>query len=89
MIKGINKRVIMLRLDGNRFYESACFVVRRDLEKKRDEERDMLREANRILEEIGQCGDKKSKGKFKKFIGWMIILLVGAVIGFGTALLFR
>ena len=84
MIKGINKRVVMLKLEGNRVYESACFVVRRDVERRREEERDMLKEANRILSEMELRGAKK-KGRFKRLMLCLIMLAVGAAIGIGLS----
>ena len=87
MIKGLNKQMVVLKLDGNRIYESACFVVRSDLEKKRDEEKDMLREANRILEEMELGRSKKKRGGGKRFLLWMLTLIVGAAIGFALSFL--
>jgi len=84
MIKGINKRVVMLKLDGNRVYESACFVVRRDVERRREEERDMLKEANRILSEMELRGAKK-KGRFKRLMLCLVMIAVGAAIGIGIS----
>ena len=87
MIKGINKQMVVLKLEGNRIYESACFVVRSDLERKRDEEKDMLREANRILEEMDLGKGRKRGGRGKKFLLWLLTLVVGAAIGFALAFL--
>ena len=77
--------MVVLKLEGNRIYESACFVVRSDLERKREEEKDMLREANRILEEMDIGKRKKKRGK--KFLLWLLTLVIGAVIGFGLGFL--
>lgn len=87
MIKGLNKQMVVLKLEGNRLYESACFVVRRDIEKRRDEEKDMLREANRILEEMAVGKDKKKRGRLKRFLLWTLTLAVGVLVGFGLSFL--
>ena len=87
MIKGLNKQMVVLKLEGNRIYESACFVVRSDLERRRDEEKDMLREANRILEEMELSRGKKKKGRGRRFLFWALTLLAGAAIGFALSFL--
>jgi hypothetical protein len=84
MIKGINKRVVMLRLEGNRLYESVCFVVRRDVERRREEEKDMLREANRILSEMELRGARK-KGRWKRAVLCALMLVIGIAVGAGLA----
>ena len=87
MIRGINKRVVMLKLEGNRIYESACFVVRRDVERKREEEKDMLKEANRILSEMELKAGRK-KGRLRRFFLSLLMLVLGVVMGVGLAWVF-
>ena len=88
MIKGINKQMILLKLENNRLYESACFVLRNDVERKKQEERDMLSEANRILAEMDIKKPKRvGRGGFRRFLFSAVLLLIGAAIGFGTAII--
>ncbi len=88
MIKGINKQMVVLKLDSNRLYESACFVLRNDIERKKQEERDMLSEANRILAEMEIKKPKKAtRGGFRRFLWAMLLLLIGGAVGFGIGFL--
>lgn len=50
MIRGAQKRMIVLRTRDSRVFEEAYFVVRREAEGDGASEQDMIREANRILE---------------------------------------
>lgn len=49
MLKGAEKRMIVIRTRESRVFEEAYFVLRRDAPRV-EGEADMLREANRILE---------------------------------------
>ena len=87
MIKGINKQMIVLKLESNRLYESACFVLRNDVERKRQEEKDMLNEANRILAEMDIKHPKREmRGRMGRFTRTMIVLMIGAAIGASSVL---
>ena len=87
MIKGINKQMIVLKLEDNRLYDSACFVLRTDVERRKQEERDMLTEANRILAQMDIKKPKKAtRGAFRRFLGGFLLLTVGAAIGFVASL---
>ncbi len=88
MVKGINKQMIVLKIEGNRIYESACFILRNEVQKSRDNERDMLNEANRILEGMElKKQKKKRRGGFWRFALSLLLLVVGAAIGFGLSFL--
>lgn len=50
MIRGAQKRMIVLRTRDSRVFEEAYFVMRREAEGDGASEQDMIREANRILE---------------------------------------
>lgn len=50
MLRGAEKRMIVVRTRGSRMFEEAYFVVRPEAERTVSAETDMLREANRILE---------------------------------------
>ncbi len=84
MVKGINKQIIVLKIDGHRLYESACFVLKKEASVTREKKSDMLAEANRILEEmeLGGGRQKKKRHILRKLLGGVLLLLVGAAIGF-------
>jgi hypothetical protein len=53
MLRGSQKRMIVVRTRDSRLFEEAYFVIRRSADEHSgdaDDEWDMLREANRILE---------------------------------------
>ncbi len=50
MLRGAQKQMIVVRTHGNRVFEEAYFVIRRDAARAEADESDMLREANRIIE---------------------------------------
>ena len=59
MVVGEEKRIICLRGEKNAAYDEVFFILRDGGVQPR--ERDMLREANRILEESMRRGEKKRK----------------------------
>ena len=83
MVKGINKQMIVLRIEGNRIYESACFILKNEVIRSRESEKDMLSEANRILEgmELRRFSRKK-RVWHKRVLFSLLLLLVGGAIGF-------
>ncbi len=50
MLRGAQKQMIVVRTHGNRVFEEAYFVIRRGAIQADADESDMLREANRIIE---------------------------------------
>ena len=89
MIKGVNKQMIVLRIDGNRIYESACFVLKNEITQSKESRKDMLDEANRLL---AQMDIKKARPR-KKRIFWrialpMLIFVLGAAAGFALSFVF-
>ena len=51
MIKGSRRQVIVVRTDRSRYFDEAYFVLRRGEVAARGNHGDILREANRILED--------------------------------------
>ena len=89
MVKGLNKQMIILRLEGNEIYESACFILKNEVNHSKETRKDMLAEANRLLGEmeIGRARSRKGRA-FGKFLLWMLVFLLGAILGFAIAFLF-
>ena len=87
MVKGVNKQMIVLRIEGNKFYESACFVLKNEITQSRETGKDMLDEANRLLGEmdIKKVRTKKKRGVLR-FLAWLSVFLLGAIIGFCISL---
>lgn len=88
MVKGINKQMIVLKLEGNRLYDSACFVLKNEVKQGREERKDMLYEANRILSEMDiKKVRPRRRGALRRVLLWLLIFLLGAAIGFCVSFL--
>lgn len=83
MVKGLNKQMIILHLDDGGIYESACFILKNEVPHSKENKKDMLAEANRLLceMELG-CARPKKRRAFGKFLLWMGVFLLGAAAGF-------
>ena len=88
MVKGINRQMVVVKLDGSGVFESACFILRREAKNQSEVSKDILYEANRIL---AQMDTKRAKPRRKSFLGRLIfglaILVLGIIIGFGLSFL--
>lgn len=81
-VKGTQRQVVVLRTGGNRFFEEALFVVRRETLRTRANEADMLIEANRILREsVPRTGRRRFP------LARVGLFLLGGLIGAGIVLL--
>lgn len=82
MLKGAQKRMIVVKTNESRVFEEAYFVVRREAETER---MDMLAEANKIIEGCGG-GKRKKDGKDRgtKFRE-LVLFLGGGLAGGGVA----
>jgi hypothetical protein len=85
MVKGINKQMVILKMDDNRLYDSACFVLRNDVKQRKEDQKDMLYEANRILAEMEIKKVRPKKRRFRRFLLSLFLFLLGAAIGFGVS----
>lgn len=84
MIKGAQKKMIVVKTEESSIFEEAYFVVRRQAEKTH---MDMLAEANKIIE-----GCRCEKGKKEKGFGFIrlrdvFMIICGALAGGGIAVL--
>ena len=75
MIKGTQKQMIVLRTGESRYFDEAYFVLRREIKADRGSKNDILREANRILEEScvfpGCARRRKSASRTSKFAAFL------------------
>ncbi len=86
MVKGINKQMIVLKIEGNRLYDSACFVLKNEVTRSKESEKDMLYEANRLLGEMElKRSKKKGRGVGRRLLVGVLLLLLGAVGGFALS----
>jgi hypothetical protein len=78
MIRGAQKQMLVIRTGDSRYFDEAYFILRRELPRGDGGRGDMLREANRILEESGV-----ERTVCRRRRGWMVFgigLLCGAVV---------
>lgn len=61
MIKGAQKQMIVIRTGSSKYFDEAYFVLKNGKRPRREEQTDLLTEANRILKECEHV--KKSPKK--------------------------
>lgn len=91
MLRGAEKRMIVVRTKDSRLFEEAYFVVRPEAGNRTDDDLDMLWEANRILES-SMAGAKREKPLPPSLsptpfglIRGLVWFLVGLLTGGGVA----
>ena len=88
MVKGINKQMVVLRLDKNSMYEGACFILKNEAKAKSEADKDMLAEANRIVAGMDMAKRKRGRApRLKRFFLCTAFLLAGAALGFFVSFL--
>ncbi len=93
MIKGCNKRVIVMRETGNAMIEEAFFILKTESSGTGVTEGDIIRQANRILErslaDEKLCGLSRSASKYGKggFTGFFSGVVIGAIVTAGFFLI--
>ena len=83
MIKGAQKQMIVLRTGNSRYFDEAYFVLRREIKVCRgNSKNDMLKEANKILEECCPASPpKRRRGRA------LALFLLGLFLGVGSTVL--
>jgi hypothetical protein len=84
MIKGAQKQMIVVRTGRSPYFDEAYFVLRKEVRASL-ESRDILREANRILEESRFSSGHVVKKSRRGWLGFLVGLLSGGGV---VALLF-
>ena len=84
MIKGAQKQMIVVRTEDSLYFDEAYFVLRREIGEKSASRRDIITEANRILEESGETSCRRTGMKKRRGAVWF---LLGILCGCGIALL--
>ena len=78
MIKGAQKRMIVMKTADSEVFEEVYFVMRRE---PRGEKINMLSEANRIIESCGGGRAKKKSGAYKRALFSLCLFLCGGLFG--------
>lgn len=89
MIKGINKNMIVVKNTGSRYFEEAHFIIKNCASDR--SERDLVKEASKIvgtvLSESGKVS-KPKRGIIKGLITVLLSFISGAALGIMLCLLF-
>ena len=73
--------MIMVKTDKSSIFESACFLLRRDLSSPSVSRSDMISEANRIIEENYSSKKSKRSAKGKRIRENIPYFLAGCLVG--------
>ncbi len=82
MLKGVERKLIMLQLRESDLFESAYFVLKDNGKPRLHDPGEMLKEANRILEENSHSAKRTSASSciFPALLGFCLgFLLMGCV----------
>ena len=83
MIRGAQKKMIVVKTGDSALFEEAYFMVRAGVERA---ESDMVLEANRIIEECAPRRTRRKRGDFFLLILPLLCFIAGSLIGGGIAL---
>lgn len=76
MLKGSRRQLIVVRTGGSRYFDEAYFILRREMDASKTGREDILREANRILQEsIPEC--KRKRRRLALPVSFLLGLLIG------------
>ncbi len=82
MLKGAQKRMIVVRTTDSKLFEEAYFVMRHDAGRGEEDRPDMLVEANRILEG-SRLHTEKRRRPWPRILWCALGFLGGALLGGG------
>ena len=80
MLKGCQRRMIVVQGKDKSIFETAYFVLRRESERRALRESDMLAEANRIINENQLPGRGGEGGERLRWRLWGLCLLLGGCL---------
>lgn len=81
MIRGVQRKIIVVKGEKNSVFESVYFLLRNDLSEKTRSENDMLREANRIISENYSERKAKKAERRKRIRRGLALFLIGILLG--------
>jgi len=82
MLKGCQRKMIVVQGRDKEIFETAYFVLRRESEKRALQDRDLLEEANRIINEQKIHDPTERKAKRHRLRG-VLLWLSGVLMGIG------
>lgn len=89
MLKGCQRKIIVMKNTGSNIFEEAYFVLRENAVKAHLSEIDMIEEANRIIRENGIHGGMEQKKTKQGIPTYVWIALSAAAIILATTFLVK
>ncbi len=87
MVKGCEKRVVVYKSRGSKYFSEVYFIMKEGAKEKNEEKKDIIAEANKIISECAIRKRRKRTRKRELFVR-ILFLLSGAVLAFPLYLLF-
>lgn len=87
MIRGARKQMIVIRTGNSQYFDEAYFVLRRELSNGKENQTDILNEANRILSESALDPSKRDRHRIRRWLFFVAGALCGAASATVLALL--
>ena len=87
MVKGIERRVVELKIKDSEIYERACFILRCGEISAEVCERELINEAHRIVNSLCPSKTSKKAQMRRRLLFSALIFLLGALIGFALGAL--
>ena len=88
LIKGVNKRIIEIKINGSRLFDHAWLVFKNGEVANETSERDIVAEANRIICEVG-AKEKKKRLPILKAIGIVVLCLLCLAAGVASGAMLK
>lgn len=83
MLKGAQKRMIVVKTSDSEIFEEAYFVVRGGIEREKP---DMVGEANRIIEGCSERRRERISRDARVLVIPLVALMLGTLLGVGITL---
>ena len=87
MIRGCERKIILVQGTESSLFETAYFVLRKDAESRERSHSDIMKEANRIIERRlpASLSRVRRRERILKRLKYCAFFLVGALLGGGSA----
>ncbi len=85
MVRGYQKRVIFVKNTGSELFDEAYFVLS-ERGSEKEKKTDMIKEANRIIDENAGLCRGRGKGRLGRAVRTVFCFLLAFILGAGTSL---
>ncbi len=90
MVRGCKRGVVFLKNTGSKLFREAYFIIDENTDVRGVSESDMVKEANRIIEEnlAAGCKTEETCGKVRRILFTILSNIPAFLLGAGIAILF-